>query len=206
MATEGESQPYSANSINVITFDEAVRRRPRMYFGLDQADPRLVVSVVQCAASTPFIWDLVSGDGPVAAKIIVEAGMRFTLSFNALPPGIDPANPCAQGGSLIWRPWTLAATAAVSSRATVEMCTGSRAWYQELAGAQPLSAPRDRGACHRVGTRATFDLDPGFFATGTEIPGDIAKVITGLGIRGEIDLSCCDLTFTDLRPGRPQPQ
>jgi hypothetical protein len=64
---------------------------------------------------------------------------------------------------------------------------GSRVWYQELAGAQPLSAPRDRGACDRVGTRATFDLDPGFFATGTEIPGYIVKVITGLGIRGERD-------------------
>jgi hypothetical protein len=123
MATEGTPRPYTAASINVVAFDEAVRRRPRMYFGLGQADPRLVVSVVQCAARTPFIWELrAAGGGPVAARVTVEADMRFTLSFDALPPGVEPAGPCAEGGSLIGRPWTLEATAAVSTRTAVKVC------------------------------------------------------------------------------------
>jgi hypothetical protein len=32
-----------------------------MYFGLSQADPRLVTAVVQCPASAPFIWELRAG-------------------------------------------------------------------------------------------------------------------------------------------------
>jgi len=62
----------------VLTFGEAVRQRPGMYFGLGRADPRFVVAVVQCAASAPFLRELKAGAGPVAVKVLVEADLRFT--------------------------------------------------------------------------------------------------------------------------------
>lgn len=120
--------------------------------------PRLVVAVVQAAASAPFIWRLSAGGGPVGVEMLVEASMRFTLSFNG------------------------------------------RRWEQELAGAEPVAAPRDCGACGETGTRVTFDLDPEFFAAGAEIPRSAAGLTADLGLKGAIaDLSACGLVMTGLR-------
>lgn len=164
--------------------------------------PRLVVAVVQAAASAPFIWRLRAGGGPVAVEMLVEASMRFTLSFNGLPPGIGPGTPREDRGSLIRQPWTLAAAAAVSTRTTVTVSTASRRWEQELARAEPVAAPRDCGACGETGTRVTFDLDPEFFAAGAEIPRSAAGLTADLGLKGQIvDLSACGLVMTDLRAG-----
>ena len=199
MAVNGSPPQYSASSIQVLTFEEAVRRRPGMYFGLGQGDPRLVVAVVQRAVSAPFLWELRAGVGPVAVNALVEADLRFTLSFNGLPPGIDPDAPGAGGGSLIRQPWQLSATAAVSTRTTVTPSTGSRRWEQHLTGGESVSASRDCGACDEVGTRATFDLDPDFFAAGAKIPRSAAELTADLGFSGEIDLSTWNLVITDLR-------
>ena len=201
MALDSSPPEYSASSIQVLTFREAVRRRPWMYFGLGPADPRFVVLVVQCAASAPFLWELrAEGVGPVAAKLLVEADLRFTLSFNALPPGIDPDAPCAGGGSLVRTLWSLSAAAAVSTLTTVTVSTRGRRWEQHLTEAEPVPAPRNGGACDDTGTRATFDLDPDFFAPGTKIPRTAAELTADLGMKSEIDLPAWDLAITDLRP------
>jgi hypothetical protein len=200
MAMEGASRPYSVSSIKVGTFDEAVRRRPKLYFGLDQADPGLVVAVVQFAAVTPFAWALKTGDALPAVQVIIRAGMRFTLSFNSVLPGTDPGSRPPVRRALIFEP-QLAPVAAVSTRTVAEVRAGGRAWRQELAGAQPLAAPRDCGACDQLGTRATFDLDPGFFAAGAQIPR-AHELTADLGLDGGFDLSACNLAVTDLRPSR----
>jgi DNA gyrase/topoisomerase IV subunit B len=200
MAIDSSASPYSASSIRVLTFEEAVRRRPGMYFGLGRSDPRLVVAVVQCVASAPFIWELGAGVGRVAVEVLVEADLRFTLSFNGLPPGIDPDAPDSGGGSLIRQPWPLSAAAAVSTLTTVMVSTGGRRWEQHLIGTESVASPRDGGASDETRTRVTFDLDQSFFAAGTAIPRNAAELIADLGLKGEsVDLSVCDLAITDLR-------
>jgi DNA gyrase/topoisomerase IV subunit B len=171
------SPNYSGRSIKVLTWDEAVRSRPKMYFGADREDPALLIGLIRAVASEPFDCP---GNEPVNVEIVIEADLTFAVADNmplAYPnpgglPDLRPAD------SLLGRRrWALRAVAALTTSTTVEMRTAGRIWRQELAGSRAIAGPRDGGASDRQGIRVTFDLDHGYFPHGAALPRGKAELL-----------------------------
>lgn len=180
--------------IAVVTDADAVRARPRMYFGLGRADPGLPAAVARTVAAEPFGWS----HTPVEAELRVEDDLVFTITDDGAVP-LDPAGGrplLDRHGSLLdRRRWALAAAATLSRHVSVAVHACGRRWVQTLAGAVPESPPRDRGEAQGTLTRVRFELDAGFFRPGAALPADTAALWPDGGpevIRGTF-------TVTDLR-------
>jgi hypothetical protein len=70
--------------IKVISFEEAVRKRPHMYFGVHDADSGLAAAVLRAAAIEPFDW--AAHRTPVVADLLVQSELQFTISDNVPVP------------------------------------------------------------------------------------------------------------------------
>lgn len=168
------SPDYARRAIQVLSPDEAVRRRPKMYFGVGREDPALLIALVRAVASEPFEYP---GSEPVDVEILIEADLTFAVADNQPvtyynPGGLPGLRP--DDSLLDRRRWALRAVAALTTSTTVEVRTAGRIWRQELAGSQAISGPRDGGASDRQGIRVKFDLDLDYFPQGAALPRDIA--------------------------------
>lgn len=163
---------YTAADIKVVSFEESVRKRTGMYFAVAPDSPDLPTNIVR-----GVINDALHpvGDGPHhTVDIEITTDLRFTVSDDQ-PPACDDAGEPAPGfyGSLIdKRRWALAATAALSSHALVEVRVGGRAWRQEFNGATPSPVEPFTATDEGDGTRATFHLDADFIAPGAVITSE----------------------------------
>lgn len=90
MQADSDRPKYSAEAITVVTFVEAVRRRPRMYFGLSRDDPKLMAVVAGLAAMEPFRQ---TNDAPVHVTLTIDSDMSFTVEDDL------PTLPAEDGGS-----------------------------------------------------------------------------------------------------------
>jgi hypothetical protein len=166
-----------------------------MYFGLSRDDPKLMLAIARLAAMEPFTR---TKYGPVHVTLTVETDISFTVEDD-LPPLAVTGGHLQSGinGSLIdRRRWQLAATAAVSAHAIIEVHIGGRAWRQEFAhfGWSDIS---DHGPSAAIGTRAAFSLDQAYFAPGSHLPADA----TELGQDPTSPPVPGTLTIVDLRHG-----
>ena len=165
-----------------------------MYFGLGRADPGLPAAIARTVAAEPFGWSR----EPVDVRLRIDADLTFTVTDDG-PVPLDSAG----GGPLLdrngclldRRRWALAAAAALSSRASVEVHACGRRWVQALAGATPACPPQDCGEAGDSLTRVTFELDAGFFRPGAALPADTS----GLWPDGAPDAICGTFSVTDLR-------
>jgi DNA gyrase/topoisomerase IV subunit B len=189
---EKSASMYAGRWVAVATEAEEVRQRPRMYFGLRRTDPALPGAIARIVAAEPFGWS----HDPVDVELHVDANLTFTVTDNG-------AIPCARGVPLLdrngclldRRRWALAAAAAVSRRATVEVHVSGRRWRQTLTGTEPDGAPEDRGACDGTLTRITFELDAGYFGADAALPADTDYLWPSDGVRKTRGT----FTVTDLR-------
>lgn len=170
------SPDYARRAIRLLTWDEAVRSRPKMYFGADREDPVLLIALVRAVASEPFEYP---GNAPVDVEIVIEADLMFTVADNQPvtcynPGGLPDLRP--DDSLLDRRRWALLAVAALTTSTTVEVRTAGRIWRQELAGSRAIAGPRDGGASDGQGMRVTFDLDHGYFPQGAALPRDLSEL------------------------------
>ncbi|MEU3765620.1 hypothetical protein AB0E55_11230 [Amycolatopsis keratiniphila] len=130
---EGE---YGSAEIEVLKFDESVRRRPAMYFSVSLDDPRLSTNVVRAA-------DHAIHPAPHLAEphsLVVDVEILGDLSFSITDDQLCRAGGCqvprsGYFGSLLGPDrWTLAAAAALSRRTTVTVRRDGCGLRQELAG------------------------------------------------------------------------
>jgi DNA gyrase/topoisomerase IV subunit B len=173
---ENWASNYVSRWIAVVTDAEAVRARPRMYFGRGQSDPGLPAAIARTVAAEPFGWS----HEPVDVEVRVDADLTFTVTDDGEVP-LDRSGGLPlldrNGCLLDRRRWALAAAAALSRRTSVEVHACGRRWVQTLDGAAPAGPPRDRGAADGGAlTRVTFELDAGFFPPGAALPADTEEL------------------------------
>jgi hypothetical protein len=143
-------------------------------------------------AAEPFGWS----QDPVDVELRVDADLTFTVTDNGDVPCADGVPLLDRNGCLLdRRRWALAAAAAVSRRASVEVHAGRRRWRQAMTGTVPDGEPEDRGPSDGPLTTITFELDPGYFGPDAALPADTAYLWPADGFcaaRGTF-------TVTDLR-------
>jgi hypothetical protein len=111
----------------VVTFEEAVRKRPGMYFGAGRESIELPTCILQSVVDNALHG--VPGDhghGPVAVE--VTADLRFTVA-DGQAADLDSRGERMPGyyGSVIGpRRWALAAAVAFSTRTLIEIRVGGR--------------------------------------------------------------------------------
>ena len=159
---------YETEGVRVLRFDEAVRARPGMYFGVGLGDPRLATKVFEAVVGHAF--------HPAASVArahlpMVTAEITGDLAFSVVDDQVtawDRQGVARRGyfDSLMTSDrWQAAAAAAVSARTVVEVWRDGAGLRQELdhlrptAGPQPFDPPPGRG------TGMRFELDPEFFGT-----------------------------------------
>lgn len=168
---------YSAAGIEVLEFDESVRRRPGMYFGVARDNPGLATEVL-CGvlghALHPAARVGPAHTSQVTAEVVGD--LAFMVADDRAF-ALDRDGPARLGyfGSLLGPDrWASAAAAAVSSRTVVEVWRDGVGFRQELAGIRPLTGPRRYDPPPDAGTRVSFELDPDYFGSGHAIASDLA--------------------------------
>ncbi|WP_410580726.1 hypothetical protein [Amycolatopsis sp. lyj-108] len=173
---EGE---YSTADIEVLEFDESVRHRPGMYFGVSLDDPRLPSNVVHVGVDHAVhpAPHLTAPHSPVVAVEILD-----DLSFSITDDQLCAAEGCrvpdsGYFGSLLGPDrWTLAAASALSRRTTVKVWQDGRGLHQELAGLRPIGPPESFTAPRGRGTTVTIELDPGRLPPGVAIDTNVETI------------------------------
>ena len=167
---------YDAADIEVLEFDVSVRKRPGMYFGVGQGDPRLSTAVL-CAVARHALHPATSVAKEHTLRTILEITGNRSLTMT-----MDQPHAWAGGGAPVlgyfgsllgpeW--WLLAATATLCERAVVEMWCGGRGLRQGHVGIRPTSVPQQFDPPSGSGTKVTFALDPEYFGWNSALPTDL---------------------------------
>ncbi|MFE3645516.1 hypothetical protein ACFXOM_31850 [Streptomyces sp. NPDC059169] len=192
---------YDAAEIQVLEFDDGVRARPGMYFGVAQEDPRLATQVLSRVVGHAL--HPASGVAPSHSLwVIVEisADLAFSVADDHAGPLDEQGRPrLGYYGSILGGERWLSAAAAVSSRAVVEVWREGRGFRQELLRLRPAAAPEEFQAPPDCGTRVSFELDPAYFSCSA-----ITRDLGSLDLHGP---DCAEragpgyVTFRDHRDG-----
>ncbi|MEV5765491.1 hypothetical protein AB0L34_13105 [Micromonospora sp. NPDC052213] len=184
---------YSPAKITVLEFDDSVRKRPGMYFGVGREDPRLATRVF-CAvvghAFHPATRVAASHTPDVVAEITADLIFSVTDDQADILTGRGMPNLGYNDSLLNSDRWLSAAAAAVSSQTTVEVWRHGHGFRQSLIGLRPVEPPAEFSAPAGAGTRVAFILDPAYFGSAA-ITTDIAS----------LDVHCPDCTNT-TGPGK----
>ncbi|MFE1879473.1 DNA topoisomerase IV subunit B family protein [Streptomyces diastatochromogenes] len=198
-------EEYSAADIEVIEFDEHVRRTPVMYFDLPRDHPDLATRVLsRVLAHALHPATRLAPDHTLRVVAEIHGDLAFTVTDdmpNALDDGTGRPRLGHYGALLGPERWTSAAAAALGTRTVVEVWRDGHGVRQELAGLRPTTEPRSFEPLAGAGTRVAFALDPAYFGPGTAITADLAGL--------DLHPPYCDeppgpggVTLRDLRDGR----
>jgi hypothetical protein len=111
---------------------------------------------------------------------VIEADRRWTIADNGTGTGFgeDGLPPEGIFGSVVHRDrWLLAAVASVSTRVRVEVWQDGHTWRQELRDANPVGPPQPGEPREGRGTRATVELDAGYFLPEAVLPDDTSVLL-----------------------------
>jgi len=195
---------YTAADLNVLTFDESVRRRPGMYFGAALDDPRLPTTVLHHVVDhaihpAPHLAE------PHRPMVTVEilGDLAFSITDDQLCRAERCRVPeCGDRDSLLGPDrWPLAAAAAVSRRTVVEVRSDGHGLRQELVGLHPVGPPEPVTASYARGTTVMVELDPALLGPAAAITTDIEAIGRCQGDHCYADVPT-RVTVQDRRAGR----
>ncbi|MFD9053482.1 hypothetical protein [Streptomyces zaomyceticus] len=162
---------FAVEPLQVVDFVEHVRRRPAMYFLVDQGSPELPTEVLRTVA-----WDALHCRGGRHGQMSVEIGsdLSFTVESDQCPSTDARERPLPGFfGSLLdmfdMQRWAPSAAAALSVCTVIEVWLDGRGYRQELVGMEPTGPPEEFIAPKPVGARTTYHLDPSFCGPGEAI-------------------------------------
>jgi hypothetical protein len=169
---------YSVEGITVLEFDDSVRRRPGMYFGVGKEDPRLATRVL-CAvvggAFHPAAKVAACHTPDVVAEITADLVFSVTDDQAETLTGRDVPVLGYYDSLLTSSRWLSAAAAALSSQTTVEVWRDGRCFRQRHVGMRPVEPPAEFSAPAGAGTRVAYVLDPAHIGSAL-ITTDIASL------------------------------
>jgi hypothetical protein len=164
---------YDASMITVLEFDDSVRKRPGLYFGLPREDPELPTAVLCTVLGHATHPDARFPVHSPRVRADVSGDLAFAVTDDVLGP--FPSN--GFGGTLIPHGrWGHAAAAAVSTRVTVEVWWDGQGLRQELARSRPVAEPVAFEAHAGTGIRVAYVLDPGYFGAGAAITTELSTL------------------------------
>jgi DNA gyrase/topoisomerase IV subunit B len=164
---------YDASMITVLEFDDAVRKRPAMYFGLAHDDPGLPTAVLCTVLGHATHPDAKAPAHSAHVRAEVAGDLTFAVTDDILGP--FPSN--GFGGTLIPRGrWGHAVAAAVSTRTTVEVWRDGQGLRQELARSRPVAEPVPFEAHTGAGIRVAYELDREYFGAAAAIAADLSTL------------------------------
>ncbi|MEV4539086.1 hypothetical protein AB0J82_35465 [Asanoa sp. NPDC049518] len=173
---------YSPEDITVIDFDDAVRRRPGMYFGASMADPRLATCVLGAVVRDAFHPATRVAASHVPSVVVeITADLAFSVADDQAETlaGRDLPKFGYFGSLLTPVRLASAAAAAVSTETTVEVWRDGRGFRQRLLGLRPAEEPAPFAAPGGSGTRVAYLLDPAYFGSAL-----ITAITAGLDLHG----------------------
>jgi hypothetical protein len=139
-----EHGDYTRADITVVEFDDTVRARPGMYFGVSRVDPRLPTWILRAVVGHAF-HPATRVAGSHVPNVVAEgtADLAFSVTDDQAETLADQDLPqLGYYGSLLTPVrWSSAAAAAVASQTTVEVCGTGAASGQRLIGARPVEPP-----------------------------------------------------------------
>ncbi|MFC5901230.1 hypothetical protein [Streptomyces zhihengii] len=157
----GSVERYTAEQIQVFSFEEHVRARPAMYFRVARESPELPTEILQ-----QVVWDaLHHRDGTHGqVRVEIESDLVFSVEDDQRRPGDEQGKPLPGffGSLLDEERWAPATAAALSVRTVVEVRLDGRGFRQELAGALSAGDWEEFATSKPSGTRTTFQLDPSY--------------------------------------------
>ncbi|ELP70159.1 hypothetical protein ACKI1I_20475 [Streptomyces turgidiscabies] len=155
---------FTVEPLRVVDFVEHVRRRPKMYFLVEQGSPELPTEVLRAVA-----WDALHRRDGRHGQISVEIGsdLGFTVESDQRPSSDERERLVpAFFGSLLdmfdMQRWAPSAAAALSVRTVIEVWLDGHGYRQELAGMDSTGSQVEFSVSKPFGTRVTFHLDPSF--------------------------------------------
>jgi DNA gyrase/topoisomerase IV subunit B len=157
----GSVERYTADQIQVVTFEEHVRARPAMYFRVARDSPELPTEILQ-----QVVWDALHHRDGTHGQISVEIGsdLVFSVEDDQRRTADERGTPLPGffGSLLDKERWAPAAAAVLSVRTVVEVRLDGRGFRQELAGAVATGAWEEFATSKPSGMRTTFHLDPSY--------------------------------------------
>jgi hypothetical protein len=167
---------YSAADITVVEFDQAVRERPGVYFGVGLRDPGLPAALLCAVGGHVLHPPARTAEAHSLQGLIEISGDRDFTAVLDLPPSRDEPNLPATNyfdylNGAGW--WLLAAVMALCERVLVEEWQDDHAFRQEFAGIRPRSVPEPIEPPPGRGIRVTFALDPEYAGHDTAFPADL---------------------------------
>ena len=170
---------YSSANIKILEFDDVVRRRPGMYFGIALDDPRLPTRVLHHVIDhAVHPMPHMAGPHGVVVEVEILGDLAFVISDDQLcRPELSRVLEHGYFGSVLCSDrWALAAAAALSRRTVVEVWQDERGLRQELTGLRPVGPPESFTAPGGRGTTVTIELDPDLLRPGAAITTDIEAI------------------------------
>ncbi|MGW7244179.1 hypothetical protein [Streptomyces sp. NPDC054804] len=170
---------YSAADVQVVEFDQHVRARPSMYFGVGRGSPELATQVL-CTVLRHALHPATRVAPAHSPQ--VEAEVLGDLTFRVADEQADALD--EQGrphlgyyGSLLGpNRWASAAAAALSSRTVIEVWRDGHGFRQELAGVRPIEEPQEIDSPTGAGTRVVFELDQSYTGARTVLATDLGSL------------------------------
>ncbi|GAB7036383.1 MULTISPECIES: hypothetical protein [Catenuloplanes] len=152
------------NELTVLPPEESVRRRTRVYFGVDRGSPELPTRILEAVARQAFHpWP----DGPAAhvPRVVVEISADLVFSVtddqpDTLPPGHE--TPVIHRYGTLAHParrWMYIQSSGLCTHVDLEVWRDGRGFRQTLHGHHAIAPPEWFAAPAGAGTRATFFLD-----------------------------------------------
>ncbi|MBQ0896209.1 hypothetical protein KBX37_24465 [Micromonospora sp. U56] len=175
----GDASDYSGVKLTVLEFDDAVRKRPGMYFGAAREDPGLATQVL-CTVLRHALHPAAKVAPDHTPHVIAEisADLAFSATDDQADALSDQGTPWNgyYGSLLTNNRWAHAAAAVLSSQTTVEIWRNGRGFRQQLNGLRPVEPPAEFSAPAGSGTRVTYILDTGYFDSAAAITTDLAHL------------------------------
>jgi DNA gyrase/topoisomerase IV subunit B len=150
---------YDASMIRLLRFDEHVRARPTMYFGVQLGDPRLATKVFRAV-----LIDATHNEPLPRVEADVLAGFTFWVTDDQPVVFREDGTPLLGINDTLFRAdrTASAAAAVLSTRTVIERWHNGRGFRQELVHGRPTTPPKPFASPKGDGTRVLFDLDPAY--------------------------------------------
>jgi DNA gyrase subunit B len=185
------SMDYDPSGIGVLPGLEAVRKRPRMYFGCEQEDPALPCRVLQSTVNSVLRepWDEPPSRRPRWVKVTVVDDRRFRIEDNDEPEWVLSQRDTSVDELLArvltvvhvggWARWGVGMpiSVAMCSEVVAEVRIDGRRYRQRVTPSKPPGPAKVLGPAGEAAHLVDFRLDAAYLPATSTLPVEPAAAL-----------------------------